>query len=154
MNDHELELALGAIGKERTQVAAPPVLRERVRAVPVETPQQRSWPLRIDTRGIHMFSVLKYLAAGVIVALFGGFLLAGVLLTRLGIRGARWGLKLRHTGFIDAMWEALTDPVCGQGMGMTAESLAKMYAIGREEQDAFALESQRRAAAAGSAPSS
>jgi acetyl-CoA C-acetyltransferase len=64
------------------------------------------------------------------------------------VRGARWGLKLRHTGFIDSVWEALTDPVCGQVMGLTAENLATMYAISREEQDRFALASHHKAARA------
>lgn len=61
------------------------------------------------------------------------------------VRGARWGLRLRHTDFIDAMWEALTDPVCGQGMGETAENLARMYAIGRQDQDRFAVASHEKA---------
>src|SRR3954470_12695419 len=43
----------------------------------------------------------------------------------------------------------LTDPVCGLNMGETAEVLAREFGIGRETQDAFALESHRRAAAAG-----
>jgi acetyl-CoA C-acetyltransferase len=64
------------------------------------------------------------------------------------VRGARWGLKLRHTEFIDSVWEALTDPVCGQVMGLTAESLATMYAISREEQDRFAVASHIKAARA------
>jgi len=42
----------------------------------------------------------------------------------------------------------LTDPVCGMGMGDTAELLANEGGISREEQDAFALESHKRAAAA------
>jgi acetyl-CoA acetyltransferase family protein len=42
----------------------------------------------------------------------------------------------------------LTDPVCGLNMGETAELLAKEHGISREEQDAFALRSHRRAAAA------
>jgi len=42
----------------------------------------------------------------------------------------------------------LTDPVCGMNMGETAEVLARESAISREEQDAFALESHKRAIAA------
>ena len=42
----------------------------------------------------------------------------------------------------------LTDPVCGLNMGETAEVLAREFAISRELQDAFALESHTRAAAA------
>jgi acetyl-CoA C-acetyltransferase/acetyl-CoA acyltransferase len=39
----------------------------------------------------------------------------------------------------------LTDPVCGMNMGETAELLAREFGITRSEQDAFALESHRRA---------
>jgi acetyl-CoA C-acetyltransferase/acetyl-CoA acyltransferase len=42
----------------------------------------------------------------------------------------------------------LTDPVCGMNMGETAELLAREFAISREEQDQFALESNQRAVAA------
>ncbi|MFQ6057841.1 MAG: thiolase family protein [Anaerolineae bacterium] len=61
------------------------------------------------------------------------------------VRGARWGLKLRHTQFVDTLWEGLTDPICGQIMGRTAENLAGMYGISREEQDKFAVQSHRKA---------
>jgi acetyl-CoA C-acetyltransferase/acetyl-CoA acyltransferase len=43
----------------------------------------------------------------------------------------------------------LTDPVCGMNMGETAEVLAREFGINRDEQDAFALESHKRAVAAG-----
>jgi acetyl-CoA C-acetyltransferase/acetyl-CoA acyltransferase len=42
----------------------------------------------------------------------------------------------------------LSDPVCGMNMGETAELLAREHGICREKQDAFALESHARAAAA------
>src|SRR6184192_4102104 len=42
----------------------------------------------------------------------------------------------------------LTDPVCGLNMGETAELLAREFSISREDQDTFALESNRRALAA------
>ncbi|HSR29464.1 MAG TPA: thiolase family protein [Anaerolineae bacterium] len=61
------------------------------------------------------------------------------------VRGARWGLKLRHDTFVDTLWEGLTDPVCGQIMGLTAENLAMMYNISREEQDRFAMKSHQKA---------
>ncbi|HDN79807.1 MAG TPA: thiolase family protein [Chloroflexi bacterium] len=61
------------------------------------------------------------------------------------VRGARWGLRLRHSQFIDALWEGLTDPLCGQIMGRTAENLAMMYGISREEQDKYAVQSHRKA---------
>ncbi len=61
------------------------------------------------------------------------------------VRGARWGLKLRHDTFVDGLWEGLTDPVCGQIMGYTAENLAMMYNISQEQQDKFAVESHKKA---------
>jgi acetyl-CoA C-acetyltransferase len=61
------------------------------------------------------------------------------------VRGARWGLKLRHDTFVDTLWEGLTDPVCGMVMGYTAENLAMMYNITQEEQDRFAVTSHKKA---------
>jgi len=60
-------------------------------------------------------------------------------------RDMRWGKRLRHAEFIDSIWEGLTDAFCGQLMGRTAENLAEEFAISREEQDRFAIESHRRA---------
>lgn len=61
------------------------------------------------------------------------------------VRGARWGLKLRHDTFVDTLWEGLTDPVCDEIMGYTAENLAMMYGFSREEQDRFAINSHKKA---------
>jgi acetyl-CoA C-acetyltransferase len=61
------------------------------------------------------------------------------------VRGARWGLKLRHDTFVDTLWEGLTDPVCGMMMGYTAENLAMMYGFSREDQDKFAVMSHKKA---------
>jgi len=61
------------------------------------------------------------------------------------VRGARWGLKLRHDTFVDTLWEGLTDPVCGEIMGYTAENLAMMYGISQDEQDKFAVMSHKKA---------
>ncbi len=61
------------------------------------------------------------------------------------VKGARWGLKLRHAEFTDALWEGLTDPTCNLIMGGTAENVAEMYNITREEQDAFAVQSHKKA---------
>lgn len=61
------------------------------------------------------------------------------------VKGARWGLKLRHGEFTDMLWEGLTDPVCGLIMGATAENLAERYEISREEQDNYAVESHKKA---------
>ncbi len=47
-----------------------------------------------------------------------------------------------------ALLEGLTDPTTGLSMGRTAENVARQFAILRDEQDAFAVESHRRAAAA------
>ncbi len=57
-------------------------------------------------------------------------------------------LRPRHFAPISSLKLGLTDPVCGLSMGQTAEILAKEFAISREEQDRFALESHRRAATA------
>lgn len=46
-----------------------------------------------------------------------------------------------------ALQLALTDPVCGLNMGQTAEVVAKKYAVSRDRQDAFSLESHRRVVA-------
>lgn len=63
--------------------------------------------------------------------------------------GMRWGHKLGDAALADAIFaDGLTDPVLGLPMGETAERLAERFRISREEQDAFALESQRRAEAA------
>lgn len=63
--------------------------------------------------------------------------------------GMRWGHKLGDAALADAIFaDGLTDPVLGLSMGETAERLAERFRISREEQDAFALESQRRAEAA------
>ncbi|MGQ9489650.1 MAG: thiolase family protein [Anaerolineae bacterium] len=61
------------------------------------------------------------------------------------VKGARWGLKLRHAEFTDALWEGLTDPTCNLTMGGTAENVAEKYHITREEQDAFAVQSHKKA---------
>jgi acetyl-CoA C-acetyltransferase len=60
----------------------------------------------------------------------------------------RNGARMGDTQAIDAMVAVLTDPFGVGHMGVTAENLAAKWGISREEQDAFALESQRRAARA------
>jgi acetyl-CoA C-acetyltransferase len=61
------------------------------------------------------------------------------------LKGARWGYKLRHAELTDALWEGLTDPICNQIMGRTAENLADKYDISREEQDEYAVQSHKKA---------
>ena len=61
------------------------------------------------------------------------------------VKGARWGLKLRHSEFTDALWEGLTDPTCNLIMGGTAENVAEQCGITREEQDQYAVQSHKKA---------
>ncbi|HVL19554.1 MAG TPA: acetyl-CoA C-acyltransferase family protein [Amaricoccus sp.] len=61
---------------------------------------------------------------------------------------ARWGQKMGDTKAIDMMVGALTCPMGTGHMGVTAENVAEETQITREDQDAFALESQNRAGAA------
>ena len=59
----------------------------------------------------------------------------------------RLGHRLGNAEALDAMYaDGLLDPLCGLIMGETAENLVDRYDISREEQDAFALESQQKAA--------
>ena len=60
----------------------------------------------------------------------------------------RTGARMGDTQAIDSMVATLTDPFGVGHMGITAENLAVKWNISREEQDALACESQRRAAAA------
>jgi len=65
------------------------------------------------------------------------------------LRGARTGLRPGNAPLIDTMisdglWDAFND----YHMGITAENLARRHGITREQQDAYALQSQQRAAAA------
>lgn len=60
----------------------------------------------------------------------------------------RTGARMGDTTMVDTMVAALNDPFGVGHMGITAENLATKWNISREAQDAFAVESQRRAAAA------
>lgn len=64
------------------------------------------------------------------------------------IPSARFGAKMGDQKIIDMMTGALTCPMGTGHMGVTAENVAAENDISREAQDAFALESQNRAAAA------
>ena len=64
------------------------------------------------------------------------------------IQAARWGQKMGDTKALDMMTGALTCPFGTGHMGVTAENVAKEHDISRDEQDAFAMESQERAAKA------
>ena len=60
----------------------------------------------------------------------------------------RWGARLGDSQAVDYMNTLLHDPWGKFHMGVTAENVAERYGISREQQDALALESQRRAARA------
>ena len=60
----------------------------------------------------------------------------------------RTGARMGDTQMIDSMVATLTDPFGAGHMGITAENLAEKWGLSREDQDALAVESQRRAAAA------
>lgn len=62
--------------------------------------------------------------------------------------GARWGQRMGDGPLVDAMVGALTDPFDDCHMGITAENIAAKWKVSREDQDAFAVESHKRAAAA------
>lgn len=57
----------------------------------------------------------------------------------------RAGARMGDTKVTDMMVGALTDPFGRMHMGVTAENVAKKFGISREDQDALALESHRRA---------
>lgn len=61
---------------------------------------------------------------------------------------ARWGRRMGDASAADMMLGALNCPFGTGHMGVTAENVAEEHGIGREEMDAFALESQTRAEAA------
>jgi acetyl-CoA C-acetyltransferase len=58
---------------------------------------------------------------------------------------ARWGQRMGDEVAIDAMTGALHDPFGHGHMGITAENIAAQFGFTREQQDAFALESHKRA---------
>jgi acetyl-CoA C-acetyltransferase len=60
----------------------------------------------------------------------------------------RWGARMGDAKTVDMMVGALTDPFDTVHMGITAENVATKCGITRDQQDRFAVESHRRAAAA------
>ena len=65
------------------------------------------------------------------------------------LKGARWGYRMGNADVVDSMiQEGLSCAIEGCHMGVTAEEVSLRYGISREDQDAFAVESQRRAEAA------
>ncbi len=64
------------------------------------------------------------------------------------LQAGRFGQKMGDVAMVDQLTGVLTDPFGNGIMGITAENVATRWQIGREDQDAFALESQRRTGAA------
>ncbi len=65
------------------------------------------------------------------------------------LKGARWGYRMGHGEAYDTLIaEGLTCAMGGCHMGITAENIASRFSVSREDQDAYAAESQRRADAA------
>ena len=60
----------------------------------------------------------------------------------------RWGARMGDVKMLDFMLGALHDPRLNIHMGITAENVAARYDITREQQDAYAVQSQQRAAKA------
>jgi acetyl-CoA C-acetyltransferase len=62
------------------------------------------------------------------------------------LKGARWGFRMGNGEVYDSMLlEGLTCAMGSYHMGITAENIACRFKVSREEQDAYAAESQRRA---------
>lgn len=62
------------------------------------------------------------------------------------VNSARWGARMGDTAMVDTMvYDGLTDAFSGVHMGITAENIAEKYGFTREQQDAYAVVSQRRA---------
>lgn len=57
----------------------------------------------------------------------------------------RWGARLNDANAVDVLVAALTDPFDEVHMGVTAENVARRWGVSREDQDALAVESHRRA---------
>lgn len=64
------------------------------------------------------------------------------------LQTGRFGQKMGDTQLLDGLNGILTDPFGNGIMGITAENIADQRGISRDQQDAFAVESQRRAAVA------
>ncbi|HEQ7904673.1 TPA: acetyl-CoA C-acetyltransferase [Streptococcus pyogenes] len=62
------------------------------------------------------------------------------------LQGQRWGSRMGDSKVVDNMLkDGLSDAFAGYHMGITAENIVQQYGLTREEQDAFAADSQRKA---------
>ncbi len=65
------------------------------------------------------------------------------------LNGSRTGIRYGNGELLDHMaWDGLTNPYDGKSMGVFADATSQKYGFSREDQDAFAAESVRRALAA------
>ncbi|MGE4360425.1 MAG: acetyl-CoA C-acetyltransferase, partial [Lysobacteraceae bacterium] len=65
------------------------------------------------------------------------------------LNGSRTGIRYGNGELVDHMaWDGLTNPYDGKSMGVFADATSQKYGFSREDQDAFAAESVRRALAA------
>lgn len=60
----------------------------------------------------------------------------------------RWGARLNDAKAVDTLVAAITDPFEDVHMGITAENIAREWGISREDQDAWSVESHKRATSA------
>ncbi|HBH11703.1 MAG TPA: acetyl-CoA C-acyltransferase [Clostridiales bacterium] len=60
--------------------------------------------------------------------------------------GSRWGLRMGNAELVDTLLTALIEPFSGEHIASTAENIAERYGLSRERIDAYAVESQVRAA--------
>ncbi|MDQ8179173.1 thiolase family protein [Pelagicoccus sp. SDUM812005] len=92
--------------------------------------------------GTESMSNIPFLYRREMVGIFTQLFRARSLMQKLK---ALLAFRPRFLAPIVGVQQGLTDPVCGMNMGMTAELLVRDFHITREEQDAFALESHRKA---------
>ena len=92
-------------------------------------------------------SAAQYIRLGDIDAAVGGGA-ESMSRASYSIPSERWGARMGDARVLDMMVGALTDPFDTVHMGVTAENVAKKCEVTRDQQDAFAVESHRRAAAA------
>jgi len=92
-------------------------------------------------------SAAQYIRLGDIDAAVGGGA-ESMSRASYSIPSERWGARMGDARVLDMMVGALTDPFDTVHMGVTAENVAKKCEVTRDQQDAFAVESHRRASAA------
>ncbi len=94
-----------------------------------------------------IISAAQMIALGEIDAAIGG---GAEVMSRspYSVPTLRWGARMNDAKLVDMMVGALSDPFDDCHMGVTAENIAAKWGISREDQDALAVESHQRAAAA------